>query len=83
MKLVAGEVLADAEEHVDQLHRTDLDWTVVRAPRLIDGTGEGTYRAGDITLGFKLIARSDVARFMLDAIEADQYVREMPKVGPA
>jgi len=30
-----------------------------------------------------LIARSDVARFMLDAIEDDQYVREMPKVGPA
>jgi len=42
LKLVAGEVLADAEEHVDQLHRTDLDWTVVRAPRLTDGTGEGS-----------------------------------------
>jgi putative NADH-flavin reductase len=83
LKLVAAEVLADAREHVDRLRRTDLAWTVVRAPRLTDGTGEGAYRAGDIALGFESIVRSDVARFMVDAVEDDQYVREMPKVGPA
>jgi len=75
--------LAFAKAHVDQLRGTDLDWTVVRAPRLTDGTGAGEYRAGEIALGFESIARADVARFMLDTIETDGYVREMPKVGPA
>jgi len=83
LKLVAGEVLADAKAHVDRLRGTDLDWTVVRAPRLTDGTGAGEYRAGDITLGFESIARADVARFILETIETNGYVREMPKVGPA
>ena len=83
LKVLAGEVLADADEHVTALRRTGLDWTVVRAPRLTDGAGEGGYRAGDIALGFESIARSDVARFILDVIEDGRYVREMPKVGPA
>lgn len=83
LKLLAGEVLADAETHVERVQATDMEWTVVRAPRLTDGEGTGDYRAGDIALGFESIARADVARFMLDAIEKEQYVREMPKVGPA
>lgn len=83
LKPVAGEVLADAEEHVDRVRDTDLQWTIVRPPRLTGGTGRGTYRAGDISLGVESIARADVARFILDCVENDEYVREAPKVGPA
>lgn len=83
LNLLAREVLADADEHVERVRATDLDWTVVRAPRLTDGEGTGEYRAGDIALGFESIARADVARFVLDAIEEERYVRGMPKVGPA
>jgi putative NADH-flavin reductase len=83
LKLLAREVLADAETHVERVRATDLDWTVVRAPRLADGEGEGDYRAGDIALGFESVARADVARFILDCIEDDLYVNEMPKVGTA
>lgn len=83
LRLMAGEVLADAAEHVDHVKRTDLDWTVVRAPRLTDGDGEGDYRAGDLSLGFEAIARADVARFILDCLEEEAYMGELPKVGPA
>jgi putative NADH-flavin reductase len=83
LKLAAGEVLEDAKVHVAQVRETDLDWTVVRAPRLTDGEGTGDYRAGDISLGFESIARTDVARFILDCLEDETYVGELPKVGPA
>jgi putative NADH-flavin reductase len=83
LKFVASEVLADAEVHVERVRDSDLRWTIVRAPRLTDATGTGTYRAGDIPLGFESIARADVARFLLDVVEGEQFVGELPKVGPA
>ena len=81
LKLLAGEVLRDAAEHVERVRATDREWTVVRAPRLTDGEGVGDYRAGDIDLGFESVARADVASFVLDCVEDDLYVGEMPKVG--
>ena len=83
LKVLARDVLEDAEEHVRRVRATDLDWTVVRAPRLTDGDGTGEYRAGDIDLGFDSVARADVARFILDCLEAERHVRELPKVGSA
>lgn len=83
LKVLAGNVLDDAADHVERVRATDLDWTVVRAPRLTDGEGTGEYRAGDLALGFESIARADVARFLLDCVEGGRYVREMPKVGAA
>jgi putative NADH-flavin reductase len=83
LKLVAREVLADATEHVERVKASDTRWTVVRAPRLVDGDGVGDYEAGDVSLGFEAVARADVARFLLDCVERDEYVRELPKVGPA
>jgi putative NADH-flavin reductase len=83
LKLAASSVLNDAEDHVERVRATDLDWTVVRAPRLADGEGTGDYRAGDIALGFESVVRADVARFVLDCLEKDLYVHAMPKVGSA
>ena len=83
LKLLAGEVLADAKSHVSRVRDTDLRWTVVRPPRLTDREGTGAYRAGDVSLGVESIARADVARFILDALEGEQFVRDLPKVGRA
>jgi putative NADH-flavin reductase len=83
LKLFARAVLEDATEHVRRVRETDLRWTVVRAPRLTDGERTGTYRAGDVDLGFESVTRADVATFLLDCVERDEYVREMPKVGSA
>lgn len=46
LKLVATEVLADAESHVDHVKASDTDWTVVRAPRLTDGAYTGNIDHG-------------------------------------
>lgn len=83
LKLLARDVLRDAEDHVRRVRETDLAWTVVRVPRLSDEAGTGEYRAGDLALGFESVARADVARFILDCLADELYVREMPKVGAA
>jgi putative NADH-flavin reductase len=83
LKLLARDVLEDAAEHVRRVRATDLDWTVLRAPRLGEGDPGGDYRIGDIELGFESVDRADVATCILDRLEAGDYVGEMPKVGPA
>jgi putative NADH-flavin reductase len=83
LNFVAREVLADAETHVERVRSSDTRWTVVRAPRLTSGAGTGEYRAGDIELGFDSISRADTAQFVLDVVEDEQFVHELPKVGSA
>jgi len=62
----------------DELRRTEtsvrqseLDWTIVRAPALVDGPARGGYRVGPgySLPGGRRIARADVAAFMLDELE--------------
>lgn len=80
LELLNPEVLRDAEDHVADVRGRDLDWTVVRAPRLSDGEPRGEYRTGDVTPGRKAVARADVADFMLDVAEEDRHVHELPKI---
>ena len=83
LKLLARDVLEDAAEHARHVRATDLEWTILRVPRLGEGEPSGDYRIGDIQLGFEAVDRADVAACILDRLEADDFVGAMPKVGPA
>ena len=80
--LLARAALEDAREHVDLIRASDTRWTVVRAPRLTDGEHTGDLRHGtEFSLGMRDSAtRANVAAFVLDCLEDDRYVHEMPKV---
>ena len=82
LKLLARSVLEDARDHVEAVRGSDTRWTIVRAPRLTEGTHTGTFRHGtDLALGVRdAAARANVAEFILDCLEDDLYVNEMPKV---
>lgn len=82
LTLLSRAVLEDAKTHVDDVRASSLRWTVVRVPRLGDDDPRGEYRVGeDIQLGFEAVARADVAAFMLDVVEEDRYVHQLPKIG--
>jgi hypothetical protein len=85
LKLLARSVFEDARNHVEMVRDSDTRWTVVRAPRLTDDTHTGEFRHGtDLSLGVRdTAARANVAEFILDCLEDDLYVREMPKVADA
>lgn len=81
MKVVARDVLKDAELHAEQVRASELDWTLVRPPRLRDGPHTGEYRTGILQLGpAESISRADVADFMLQLTTDHRYVREAPMV---
>jgi len=85
LKLLAGSVLEDARDQVDLVKDSDARWTVVRGPRLTEDAHTGEFRHGtDLSLGVRdTAARANVAEFILDCLEADRYIRELPKVADA
>jgi putative NADH-flavin reductase len=82
LKLLARAALEDARDHVETVRASDTRWTVVRGPRLTEDEHTGEFRHGtDLELGMRdTAARANVAAFMLDCLEDDRYVREMPKI---
>jgi len=80
LKLVNPEILKDAEDHTEKVRDSGLDWTIIRAPRLTGGEERGDYRTGDVSPGMKGVSRDDVADFILDCVENDRYIHEMPKI---
>ena len=81
MKLLSPQVLADSTRAFQVIKASDLDWTVVRAPRLKDGAKAGGYRAGFTPPGGKALARADAAEFMLQQLSDPTYVRKAPLIG--
>ena len=80
LKLLAGDVLADAERDAQIIQASDLDWVIVRVPRLSEAPAKGAYRTGYQRPGFGAISRDDVADFMLKQVTDDTYLREAPIV---
>ncbi|HWN33126.1 MAG TPA: NAD(P)-binding oxidoreductase [Pseudonocardia sp.] len=69
---------ADLAAMEDVLHDSGLDWTVVRPPRLTDKPLTGSYRTayGRNLRGGLLIARADVAHYMLRALGEPGSVKQ-------
>ena len=81
LTLLAGDVLRDSAANVAVLRATDLDWTIVRYPRLTDGPFTGKYRVGYLgqNAGIQL-SRADGAHFVLQELADGKYIRQMPVV---
>jgi hypothetical protein len=85
LKLLARSVLEDARAQVERVKDSDTRWTVVRGPRLTEDAHTGKFRHGtDLSLGMRdTAARANVAEFIIDCLEDDLYVDEMPKIADA
>jgi len=59
--------------------QSDLDWTIVRPPRLTNGPARHSYRIADGSLpkGGFLISRADVAHFMIGETENPTHLKQI------
>ncbi|MEU4425827.1 NAD(P)H-binding protein [Actinoplanes sp. NPDC024001] len=70
-RLAGPDRLPEASRAEDSITASALDWTIIRAPRLVDGPVSGRLAVGE-TLRLPLRAqlrRSDLARALLDSAE--------------
>jgi putative NADH-flavin reductase len=84
--IIAFIVKNEVEEHeINEavIQRSNLEWTIVRAPLLTKRKFTGKYRHGERILPkspFAAISRADVADFMLSALEERKYVWRKPRI---
>jgi len=85
MRLVLPAVSRHAELMADRLRAADdIDWTLVRIPRVVNGPPTGRARSGTLRLGpWSTVTDGDVARFMLDRLDDGAHLRAAPMVAGA
>ncbi len=81
MKLLVPKVLNDAIKHAQILQQSNLDWIIVRAPRLNTTPAKGSYRVGWVGVNASTqIGRADLADFILKQVEDESFIGKMPFV---
>jgi putative NADH-flavin reductase len=84
LKLTARNVYEDMVHMVALVRGSDVDWTIVRVPMLVDGAATGRVRVGSVGVGTgPRLTRADLAAFLLETVEKGAHVREAPVIsGP-
>ncbi len=81
LNLLAKDVALDSAENVKVIQASDVEWTIVRFPRLVDGEHTRKYRVGFVgkDSGFQ-ISRADGADFILKELTEKKWLRKLPVV---
>jgi putative NADH-flavin reductase len=84
-RFIAGSLLSsvvrDHEEKEKIIQRSSLEWTIVRPALLTNSAHTGKFKSGEgLTpkLSDLMIARADVADFMLRQLDSNVYLRRAP-----
>ena len=81
LNLLAKEVVQDSAENVKVIRSSDLEWTIVRFPRLVTGAHTGKYRVGYVSKESSTqFSRADGADFILKELTEKKWVRKLPLV---
>ena len=81
LNLLAKSVVLDSAANVKIIQESDLDWTVIRFPRLMDGDRTGKYRVGYVSKDSSTqFSRADAADFVLKELTEKKWLRKLPLV---
>jgi putative NADH-flavin reductase len=75
---ILKEVCTDMQRAEDEVHASDLDWTIFRPPNLADGPATGKYRTAidrNVRRGYR-VRRADLATCMLRSVDDPGTVRK-------
>jgi putative NADH-flavin reductase len=77
VQLMAGYVYEDMRRSVDVVRASNLDWTIVRVPRLTDAARSGRIRVGYVGRGTgPRLSRQDLSDFLLRQLTDKTYIRQ-------
>jgi putative NADH-flavin reductase len=81
MRLYNSDILVHSRLMAAALQRSDLNWTLVRIPRVVRGPSRGMVRTGRLRLGpWSTVTATDVAAFVLECLAGGLFVKDAPMV---
>jgi len=79
VRLLARNVVEAKQREFEVVSRSDLDWTMVRPPRVVPGEPTGRVEIGPKLHGFQ-VTRGDLATAMVTLAIGSDWLREAPYV---
>ncbi len=81
-RIIGAARLREANEQESIIRHSQLAWTILRPPRLLDRPGTAHYRLGiDLRSDLRSqLTRADLARALLDQLESQAFLRLCPSV---
>lgn len=80
MKLGFPSIIADRQKGYRLLSQSNLEWTLVRVPMIKMSGSAGTVKTSLLDRPGNKISATDLARFLVDQLTNDQFVRKSPFV---
>jgi hypothetical protein len=80
LKAASKNVVADMQQVVSLVKASDRDWTVVRVPVLADQPAQGSLKVGYVGDINSRLSRTDMAAFMLQEVNDQTYLRQLPAI---
>lgn len=75
---VGPKVISDGEKHISLLQNSQLDWTVVRSPKMKNGSPHTYQLSQKSAKAWEIVSRRTIACAMLDLIENSTHLRQAP-----
>jgi putative NADH-flavin reductase len=77
VSLITYREFRDKEKQDDIVRQSGLDWTIIQPPTLTNEPAKGECKHGSFSPSILArISRSDVAAFMVDAVENSRYIKQ-------
>jgi putative NADH-flavin reductase len=81
LRLLSRSAVEDMTQAVKEVRASDLDWTVVRVPRLLDAPASGKIRIGYLGADVSTqLSRADMADFILRQVTDRTYLHQAPVI---
>ncbi|ENJ6138086.1 MULTISPECIES: SDR family oxidoreductase [Bacillus cereus group] len=77
-KLFLPKMMQDKYKELQIIQNSDVDWTIVRLPFVIEGNGIGSIKESLVDMPGIKIQNGDIAPFVIKQINSDKYVGKCP-----
>lgn len=77
-RLFLPKMMDDKYKELQMIQSSDVDWTIVRLPFVVEGEGTGQIKESVIDLMGIKIQNGDIASFLIQQINDDTYNRKCP-----
>ncbi|MDA1879864.1 SDR family oxidoreductase [Bacillus thuringiensis] len=77
-KLFLPKMMQDKYKELQTIQGSDVDWTIVRLPFVMEGKGIGKIKESLVDMPGMKIQNSDIAPFVIKEINSERYVGKCP-----
>ncbi|PGM90050.1 SDR family oxidoreductase [Bacillus cereus] len=79
-QLFLPKMMQDKYKELQIIQRSDVDWTIVRLPFVIEGNGIGNIKESLVDMPGIKIKNGDIAPFVIKQINSEKYVGKCPLI---